>query len=74
MSFMEQQFAGRQVIETDDLRIDSDEDFIMIILGTLKHDEAASFYLIEFLPGYLLLNGYRIPMMRLSRKERSHVV
>lgn len=74
MSFMEQQFASRQVIETDDLRIDSDEDFIMIILGTLKHDEAASFYLIEFLPGYLLLNGYRIPMMRLSRKERSHVV
>ena len=74
MSFMEQQFAGRQVIETGDLIIRGDEDFIMIILGTLKHDEAAAFYQIEFLPGYLLLNGYRLPMMQLSRKEQSHVV
>ena len=74
MNFMEQQFADRQVIETGDLHINGDEDFIMIILGTLKHDEDAAFYQIEFLPGYLLLNGYRLPIMRLSRKERSHVV
>lgn len=74
MNFMEQQFAGRQVIETGDLQISGDEDFIMIILGALKHDEAAAFYQIEFLPGYLLLDGYRLPQMRLSRKEHSHVV
>lgn len=69
MNFMERQFAGRQVIETGDLIIRGDEDFIMVILGILKHDEAAAFYRIEFLPGYLLVNGYRLPMMRLSRKE-----
>ena len=71
---MEQQFASRQVIETGDLQINGDEDFIMLILATLKHDEKAAFYQIEFLPGYLLLNGYRLPLMRLSRKEHSHVV
>lgn len=74
MNFMEQQFAGRQVIETGDFQINGDEDFIMLILGTLKHDERAAFYRIEFLPGYLLLDGYRLPLMRLSRKEQSHVV
>ncbi len=72
MNFMEQQFASRQVIETGDLQINGDEDFIMLILATLKHDEKAAFYQIEFLPGYLLLNGYRLPLMRLSRKEHSH--
>jgi len=73
MNFMERQFAGRDVIGTADLEISGDEDFIMLILGTLKHDEAAAFYRIEFLPGYLLLDGYRLPLMRLSRKELSHV-
>ena len=36
MNFMEQQFASRQVIETGDLQINGDEDFIMLILATLE--------------------------------------
>jgi len=68
MQFMKRQFAGRDEIETKDFEITGDEDFVMLILGTLKHDESSAFYEIEFLQGYIYINGYRLPQMRLTKK------
>lgn len=68
LTFMKRQFADRDEIETKDLSINNDEDFIMLILGTLKHDESDAFYRVEFQEGYLMLNGYRIPQFKLWRR------
>ncbi|MDD2497050.1 MAG: DUF5716 family protein [Desulfitobacteriaceae bacterium] len=68
LAFMKRQFANRDEIETKDLSITNDEDFIMLILGTLKHDESDAFYRVEFREGYLMLNGYRIPQFKLWRR------
>ena len=68
MAFMQQQFRDRQIIETKDLNIQNDDDFIMLILGTLKHDEQGTFYNVDFIEGYKFINGYRVPQMKLTRK------
>jgi hypothetical protein len=67
---MERQFAGRDEIRSKDLKISHDEDFILLILGTLKHDEESCFYRVEFGTGYIFLDGYRIPDMKLIKKEK----
>lgn len=66
--FMYEQFGGKLELEAEELGLQMDDDFILLILGILKHDEKSSFYNVDFQDGYILLNGYRIPRMKLAKK------
>lgn len=68
IEFMRNQFKDGMEIESRDFVLKEDEDFIMLILASLKHDEANSFYNIDFNEGYVLNNGYRLPCMKFRRK------
>lgn len=71
MKFMKEQFKSRMQINSSDLKLLLEEDFIMTILGTLKHGEKKTFYDVEFFKDYVMVNGYRIPLIKFTRKEES---
>lgn len=73
MGFMKQQFKDSMEIESRDFILKEDEDFIMLILASLKHDEVNSFYHIDFKDGYVLNGGYRLPYMKFRRKKANDV-
>lgn len=68
MEFMKLQFGEKSQIESGDFKLAGDEDFIMLILGALKHDDQDSFYSVEFGNGYVKLGGYRLPCMVFRRR------
>jgi hypothetical protein len=69
MQFMKKQFKERMQIESCDLRLEEIEDFVMTILGTLKHEEVKIFYSVEILKDYIFVDGYRLPKLKFIRKE-----
>jgi hypothetical protein len=66
---MERQFRDRVELDSRDIDLKGDEDFIMLIMASLKHDENTSFYSTEFREGYVLNSGYRLPNMKFRRKN-----
>lgn len=69
IKFMEEQFEEKNTISSSDISINSDEDFIMTIYASLKYNEKNTFYRVEFLKGYLLNGGYRMPYIKFIRKK-----
>lgn len=61
-------FGEMPVITNKDIILSSDEDFILLMLGTMN--EVRSFYTIEYTGSYSIQNGYRIPEMKLIKKEK----
>lgn len=47
MAFMASQFKGNDSVEVKDMEINSMDDFLYLILGTVKFDYASSFYTLE---------------------------
>jgi hypothetical protein len=66
--FFKELLKGKSEVLTKDITIESDEEFIMLILGIFMHDEKGSFYDIEFEKGDVEVNGYKIPEMRIKKK------
>jgi len=73
MEFMKGQFKDRLEIESRDIKLMNDEDFVMLILASLKHDEINSFYSVDFKEGYVLNGGYRLPHMKFRRKKTNEL-
>lgn len=70
MGFMKEQLKGRDVVNSGEMPLTSDEEFILLMVASLKGADKNVFYIVEFLEGYIDNNGYRIPDMRFVRKER----
>ncbi len=68
MAFVEYLMAGKDIINSSDISLASDEEFILLILAALNGNERNKHYKVEFTEGYVECGGYRIPGMRFIRK------
>ena len=64
--YMENLIGSRPIITTNDIAINNDEEFILLILGTMNTEKG--FYNIEYSKEYVTLGKYKLPNMVISRK------
>jgi len=69
VDYILRQLNQQGVLRSQDLKIETDEDFIKLIMASIKADEKDIPFTIEFKDDYLYINGYRIPEMLISKKE-----
>lgn len=69
MYYVEQVFAGRSIIHSEDFPAETDEQFVLLLLAVIKGSEARSFYRVEFLEGMIETGKFRYPDMRFFMKE-----
>lgn len=67
--YITQALQEQDEIHTEDLPLDMDAQFIMLLIAAVRSTDQASPYTIEFLPGELERNGYLIPNMRITKKH-----
>lgn len=68
VSFIERKMAGKSVVNSSEMGLENDEEFILLMLAALKNGEKNLSFGVEFYDGYLKSEGYRIPNMRFVRK------
>lgn len=66
--YLEQAMEGRQEITGEELAPDGDEPFIWLLIATVRSTDRVSPFRVEFLPGDVEINGYRIPRLKIRRK------
>ncbi|ABO49123.1 hypothetical protein Dred_0581 [Desulforamulus reducens MI-1] len=69
LEYITEQLARQGVLRAKDLRLETDDDFIKLILACIKNDEADIPFTIDFKDDYLLVNGYRIPELLIAKKK-----
>ena len=69
MYYVEQVFAGRRIIHSEDFPVETDEQFVLLLLAAIKGSETRSFYRVEFLEGMMETGKFRYPDMRFITKE-----
>ena len=67
--YMEKIMQNKPIVTTNDINLESDEDFILLMLGTMG--EERSFYNIEYTDKYVKKGIYKIPEMIIKRKEKN---
>lgn len=73
MAFMKELMRNKHVLNSSEIRIADDDEFVMLVLATLKKCEKGVFYQVEFEDGYDRCDGYTIPRMRFIRREKANV-
>lgn len=68
MAFVGRLMDGKHIVNSSDIRLENDEDFILLILAAVKNGERGFPYRVEFGSGTVDCCGYRIPDMRFMRK------
>lgn len=68
LEYILQQLQKQGILRSADLQLYQDEDFIKLILAVLKTDEREIPYTIRFEDGYLVVNGYRLPQMLITKE------
>lgn len=68
MAYVNRLMAGGHIINSSDIRLENDEDFILLILAALKNGEKGLPYRVEFGCDTMDCCGYKIPDMRFVRK------
>jgi len=68
LAFVDRLMAGRHIINSSDIKLENDDDFILLILAALKTGEKGLPYKVEFGRGTMDCCGYKIPEMRFIRK------
>lgn len=64
--YMNKILGNNVIISTNDINIESDEEFILLMLGTMGEEK--SFYEIEYLDDYIKKGLYKIPKMLIRKK------
>lgn len=65
--YMQKLMNNRKVITTNDISLSSDEEFILLMLGTMSEEK--SFYQIEYTDQYVKKGRYKIPEMTISSRK-----
>jgi hypothetical protein len=65
---------GKVAISGEEIPIDNDTDFILLILAIVRAKEQEMNYNVHLNDGRLERNGYKIPNMTISKKEAKHHV
>lgn len=61
--------SGKNDITIEELKVNTDEDFILVILATLRGDEKEFPFKVEFLNGYIKVKNYLLPNIKFILKE-----
>jgi hypothetical protein len=65
--------AGNSLLESKNILVDDDSDFILLILSLLRSREQGMGYTVELEEGRIEQNGYHIPNMKFRKKgKRDH--
>jgi hypothetical protein len=68
--FVESLFApGETLVESENIFIGGDEDFILLILAIIRSNERGTNYAVCMENGTVRRNGYLIPNMKIQKKE-----
>jgi hypothetical protein len=68
--FVESLFApGETTVESGNLLIGGDEDFILLILAIIRSNERGTNYAVRMENGSVRRNGYLLPNMKIQKKE-----
>ena len=70
VEFILDQLGEKTSLTAEQLQLLADDEFIKLILAVTKSDERRLPYTIELKDGYVYVNGYRIPRMIITAKER----
>lgn len=66
--YIDMAMQDQNEIRTENLPLEADAQFIMLLIAAVRSTDQASPYQIEFLPGEQDRNGYLIPNMRITKK------
>lgn len=66
-AYMDQILKNNKPVTTEELNIATDEDFILLMLGTMNIEKAS--YNIQYTNKYTKIGRYRIPQMIIMKKE-----
>lgn len=69
MDYMRRNFGTAGVVYSTDFPVNTDEDFIFLLMSVIYGGEKRSFYRIEFLSEPLQHGAYQYPKIRYSRKK-----
>ena len=67
--FIVSRAAGCKEVTIEDVKIGSDEDFILAILAMLRGDEKELPFKVEFNEGYIQVKNYLVPNIKFIMKE-----
>lgn len=71
MNYMREIMKDKDILTSAEIQLPGDEEFILLMLASLKGADRNTFYSVEFLEDYINIDGYRIPRMRFVRKDKS---
>lgn len=69
LDYIMEQLARQGILRAKDIRLETDDDFVKLILACIKNDESDIPFAIVFQEDYLLVNGYRIPNLLIAGKK-----
>ena len=67
--YLARMLDDREMVTSEELTLDKDDQFIWLLLAAVRSTDLNAPVSVEFLPGEIENNGYRIPRMRISRKR-----
>jgi len=73
MEFVESLLKEADVIDSNQIIIENDHQFILLILAVIKGNDKNVFYRVEISDGYTISNGYRLPCFKFIRKGKKDV-
>ena len=69
-SYVRDCFGGRDTYSTEEVPVDTAEDFVLFLMSTIRGQERSAFFTAEFLEGDLLKNGSSLPRVLFRKKRR----
>lgn len=71
VDFIMDQLGPKRSVAASELEMVSDEEFVKLLLATVKSDEKGLPFRIDFRDGYLYVNGFRLPQLMITREGGS---
>ena len=69
-SYVRDCFGGRDTYSTEEVPVDTAEDFVLFLMSTIRGQERSAFFTAEFLVGDLQKNGSSLPRVLFRKKRR----
>jgi len=66
-------FGGKTEFASNDLPLHNSEEFILMLLGSIRGNERTAPYRVKFKNEYIENEGYRIPLMLFEKKGKENV-
>lgn len=68
-TYITQALGEKDAMTSDELELNADSEFILLLLATVRSTDRGSPFTIEFLDGQTQKNGYSVPKMRFIRRR-----